>query len=85
MNALPTLQQGDKDTGGKPLDVHRVQVLVAGIGRWNNLGPATQIPDTGIFDTATTGAVKRVQQFFGLTVDGVCGPATWRALATGAA
>lgn len=58
MNALSTLQQGNKDTAGHPLDVHRVQVLVAGIGRWNQLGTVTAIPDTGTFDTATTAAVK---------------------------
>ena len=85
MNALPTLQQGNKDTAGQPLDVHRVQVLVAGIGRWNNLGTITAVADTGVFDAATSAAVKRVQQFFGLTQDGIVGPATWGALATGSA
>jgi peptidoglycan hydrolase-like protein with peptidoglycan-binding domain len=85
MNALSTLQKGNKDTAGHPLDVHRVQVLVAGIGRWNQLGTVTAIPDTGTFDTATTAAVKRVQQFFGLTVDGIVGPASWSALVTGSA
>ena len=35
---------------------------------------------TGVFDTATVDAVKAFQQEFGLTQDGVVGPATWRTL-----
>jgi len=85
MNALPVLQQGDHDEPGQPLDVHRVQLLVAGIGKWNNLGAVTQIAQDGSFGPATTTAVKRVQQYFGLTQDGVCGPMTWSALVTGSA
>ena len=85
LNVLPTLQQGDQDAAGQPRYVHRVQVLVAGVGRWNGLGTITQIPDSGVFDSVTSSAVKRVQQFFGLTVDGVVGPATYRALVTGSA
>lgn len=79
--ALPTLKQGDRDQAkGSALMVHRVQIGVAGIGRWNNLGAVTAIPDNGNFDAATTAAVKAVQKFFGLTADGVVGPATWRKL-----
>ena len=85
MSALPTLQQGDKDAGGQPLDVHRVQLLVSGIGGWNNLGTITKTTVDGVFGPSTTAGVKRVQQFFGLTQDGVVGPLTWTALVTGAA
>ena len=35
---------------------------------------------TGSYDTATVAAVKRAQSAFGLTVDGIAGPATWSAL-----
>ena len=85
MNALPVLQQGARDAAGSPLDVHRVQVLVAGIGRWNKLGSITAITDDGSFGPSTSAALKRVQAFFGLTQDGICGPASWSALITGAA
>ena len=85
LNALPTLQQGDRDTIGHLLAVHRVQVLVAGIGAWNNLGSITQITVDGIFGASTTAAVRRVQQFFGLTQDGIVGNQTWSALVTGSA
>ena len=85
MNTLPVLQQGARDAAGSPLDVHRVQVLVAGIGRWNHLGSITAITDDGVFGASTTAAVRRVQQFFGITADGIVGPASWSALVSGAA
>ena len=85
LNALPTLQQGDSDATGQPRDVHRMQLLVGGVGAWNNLGSITQITVDGAFGASTTTAVKRVQQYFGLTQDGICGPMTWSALVTGSA
>ena len=85
MNALPTLKQGDSDAPSAPWAVHRVQLLVAGIGRWNNLGAVTQVTVDGSFGPATAAGVKKVQQFFGLTQDGVVGPASWGALVTGSA
>ena len=85
MNALPTLQQGARDVTGQPLTVHRVQVLVAGIGAWNQLGAVTQVTADGAFGPSTAAGVKKVQQFFGLTQDSTVGPATWKALVTGAA
>ena len=39
-------------------------------------GQQTLIVD-GVFGQATAHAVKNVQKFFGLAVDGVCGPKTW--------
>jgi len=83
VNALPTLKQGASDVSGQPLAVHRVQLLVGGIGVWNNLGAVTQVKVDGSFGPATAAAVCRVQQFFGLTIDGICGQATWTALITG--
>jgi len=85
MDALPTLKQGASDVSGQPLAVHRVQLLVGGIGKWNNLGAVTQIAQDGSFGPATTAGVKKVQQFFGLTQDGIVGPASWSALVTGSA
>jgi peptidoglycan hydrolase-like protein with peptidoglycan-binding domain len=77
--ALPTLQQGSQDKTGI-LYVHRVQVLVAGIGRWNKLASAAAVHDSGTFDASTTAGVKQVQGFFHLTPDGVVGPNTWHKL-----
>jgi lysozyme len=77
---LPTLQLGSKDEAGQAYHVHRAQVLAAGVGRWNNLGAVTAIPDDGNFGTSTKKAVEAVQAHFDLTQDGVVGPDTWRAL-----
>ena len=83
MNQLPTLQQGDRDQPGAVRFVHRMQIDVAGIGRWNSLGPVTAVKDDGVFGATTTAGVKAVQKFFGLADDGVVGPRTWGALVAG--
>jgi len=44
---------------------------------YSSIPPVLQ---TGVFDAATVNAVKAFQQEFGLSQDGVVGPATWRAL-----
>ena len=62
--ALPTLAQGDQDHPGATRYVHRIQIDVAGIGRWNNLGPVTAIKDDGHFGPTTTAGQGR--EFFGL-------------------
>jgi N-acetylmuramoyl-L-alanine amidase len=36
-------------------------------------------PD-GVFGAATEAALKTAQSGYSLTVDGICGPATWRAV-----
>jgi GH25 family lysozyme M1 (1,4-beta-N-acetylmuramidase) len=74
---LPTLNPGAKDPVNGLNYVHRMQVLVAGIGRWNSLGSVTAITDTGSYTGSDVAAVKRVQAFFGLTPDGSVGPKTW--------
>lgn len=78
--ALPTLKEGAKDQAGAVNHVRRVQIDVAGIGRWNNLGAVTAVKDDGNFGATTTAAVKAVQKFFGLAQDGVVGPSTWKKL-----
>jgi peptidoglycan hydrolase-like protein with peptidoglycan-binding domain len=78
--ALPTLGPGDSDSGSGTLLVHRVQNDVAGIGRWNNLGPVTAVKDDGDYGPATVAGVKAVQKFFGLAQDGTVGQATWTKL-----
>lgn len=83
MAELPTLKQGSADKAGQVLYVHRLQVLVAGIGAWNKLGAVTRISADGTFGPATTAAVKAVQKFFGIAQDGIAGPVTWRKLVTG--
>ena len=48
------------------------------------LGPLGQpIPLTGVYDAATIQAVKNVQAFYGLAVDGIAGPATYFAFGQG--
>ena len=85
MSKLPTLQLGAADTAGHPLFVRRVQLLVSGVGEWNNLGPVTALRTDGAYGPATAEGVKRVQQFLGITQDGICGNATWAGLITGSA
>jgi hypothetical protein len=81
--ALPTLQQGSKDTAGHVFYVHRMKALVKVIGQVNGRKQAAALPTDGNFDAATTAGVKDIQAFFGFTgpaVDGVVGPNTWRKL-----
>jgi peptidoglycan hydrolase-like protein with peptidoglycan-binding domain len=82
--ALPTLGPSDTDQAlGGALLVHRVQLLVSGIGTWNGLGPVTALTADGIYGPATIAAVKAIQKFFGLSQDGITGQATWHHLITG--
>ena len=66
----PTLRRGDKGQY-----VVEMQTLLAGLGY--DLGPCG---NDGDFGKATKAAVERFQSDRGLTVDGICGPATWAAL-----
>jgi hypothetical protein len=83
MQNLPTLGQGDRDQPGQVRFVSRIQIDVAGIGRWNHLGPVTAVKDDGVFGPTTTAAVKAVQKLFGLAQDGIVGQKTWAALVAG--
>ena len=57
-------------------DVKRLQRVLARHLQWNPFGPIT-----GTFDASLETSVKGVQSAVGLTVDGICGPQTWNALA----
>ena len=83
MNILPTLQQGAQDRPGQVFFVRRVQALANVIGTVNNLPPASNLAEDGVFGPATTAAVKAVQQMFGIAQDGIVGPQTWSVLVTG--
>jgi GH25 family lysozyme M1 (1,4-beta-N-acetylmuramidase) len=81
VNNLPTLALGAKD--GAPSTtwfVRRLQNEVAGYGRWNGLGKATAIADSGTYDAGTKLAVEAVQRHAGIAVDGVAGKDTWTVL-----
>jgi peptidoglycan hydrolase-like protein with peptidoglycan-binding domain len=69
MNSGPTLREGSKGP-----DVRRLQRILVMI---KDLEPSGI---DGIFGTRTKHAVRSFQQSEGLEVDGIVGPATWRAL-----
>jgi hypothetical protein len=80
VNMLPTLRAGSRDAAGQAWYVHRMQVLVAGVGRWSGLGKVTQIADDGVFGAATVAAVKAVQKRYALAETGVCDQVLWEKL-----
>lgn len=83
MNKLPTLQQGESDTPGHVYYVHRMQALVQVIAKINNIAGAKSLVIDGNFGPGTKDALEAIQHHFGLTQDGVCGPATWALLVSG--
>jgi len=83
VNTLPTLRQGDADHPGAVEYVHRLQALVKVIGDVNHLAEASAVKADGTFGHVTFAGLLRVQKFFGVTQDGVCGQATWGALVAG--
>ena len=80
VNSLPTLKQGDADKPGGIAFVGRAQALAKFIGDRNKLPAASAVTASGKFDQATWTGVLAIQKFFGLTQDGIVGPATWGAL-----
>lgn len=65
------LQQGSIND-----DVRTIQIRLNRIS--NNYPSIPKIPQTdGVFDAPTEDAVKRFQEIFGLTPDGIVGKATW--------
>lgn len=68
-----TLKKGDSGA-----DVKELQIRVAG---WAADSPSkTYVAVDGVFGSGTEAAVKRFQRAYGLTADGVVGPATQRVL-----
>lgn len=72
ISSTPTLRLGSQGASVKEL-----QMLL------NRRTAATLVVD-GVFSKTTESAVREFQLLFFLTVDGVVGPQTWRALQTGA-
>lgn len=63
-------------SGSRGPNVVRAQVMLNRIGR--NYPAIPKIPSVdGIFGAQTESAVRRFQEIFGLTVDGIIGKATW--------
>ena len=63
-------------TGSRGPNVVRAQVMLNRIGRAYPAIPKIPAVD-GIFGPQTEAAVRKFQQIFGLTVDGIIGKATW--------
>ncbi len=78
----PYVAFGSRDLSGgeRGSDVAVLQTIYNQALRVMNppLGPLGQpIPVTGTFDPATKQAVRNVQSYFGISVDGIAGPATY--------
>lgn len=71
LSARPTLRLGSRDEDGRA-DVEELQRALRRRG--------SRVTADGIFGVITLAALRIAQRDLGLTVDGVCGPATWAAL-----
>ena len=82
---LPNGQPSSGVYPGSPLRLGSTGGSVTQIQFWLSTisGYVASVPDVtvdGVFGAATTAAVRAYQQYAGLTVDGVVGPATWESL-----
>lgn len=71
--SAPPVDIKEGDTGN---EVQRIQIQLNRIST-NFPGIPKIYPTDGFFDMSTTEAVKKFQEVFGLTVDGIVGRATW--------
>ena len=71
--SAPPVPLREGDTGQ---DVEQIQIKLNRISR-NFPGIPKIAPQDGFFDTSTTEAVKKFQEVFDLTPDGIVGRATW--------
>lgn len=84
MTKIRVLKLGDVDAPGEFWAVRRLQELVSLTGSLNGIPGAVITPD-GVFGAKTDTAVRAVQKYAKISVDGVAGPATWSVLLTGSA
>ncbi len=71
--SVPPVDLGEGDTGN---EVQRIQIQINRISS-NFPGIPKIYPTDGFFGRSTVDAVKKFQEVFGLTVDGIVGRATW--------
>ncbi len=71
--SVPPVDIGAGDTGN---EVQRIQIQLNRISA-NFPGIPKIYPTDGFFDESTSAAVKKFQEVFGLTPDGIVGRATW--------
>ncbi len=71
--SVPPVDIGAGDTGN---EVQRIQIQLNRISS-NYPGIPKIYPTDGFFDESTTNAVRKFQEVFGLTPDGIVGRATW--------
>jgi GH25 family lysozyme M1 (1,4-beta-N-acetylmuramidase) len=80
---MPVLQAGDADYAGASFPVHRLQALIAVIGRINNLAAASAVSADGNFGPETQTGLKAVQQYYKIAASGIADKDTWDALVAG--
>ena len=77
---MPVLQPGDADYAGASCSVHRLQALVAVLGKLNNLPAAAGVAADGAFGPQTEAGLKAIQQKYKIPVTGVADKSTWSVL-----